>query len=366
MSPKEDQIRAVVSQQAADWVVTNQDGMPDDVQRADFVAWLKASPIHVEEYLGMALVARDLRAASRDAEASSQTLIEQARADSGGVVAIGAPVARPEPTAKRLQFGSRWALVASAAAVLLAAAVWWALGAPPGGQPTAYRTGHGEQNTWRLADGSIMWLNTDSAVTVRYSRRERLVEVERGQVLFETAHGEGRRFRVAAGEAGAIAVGTRFEVYRKATSTVVTVAEGRVAVFTGEPPGGTNPDTSAPQALHLEAGYQARIDAGVLSAQAVPVDLHQALAWLQHKIAFENRPLGEIADEFNRYAGVPLEIDDPALRALPVSGAFDTRDTVSFVAFVATLDGVRVESTPTRIRVLRAPVSEREAQSSGS
>jgi len=34
MSPKEDQIRAVVSQQAADWVVTNQDGMPDEMQRA--------------------------------------------------------------------------------------------------------------------------------------------------------------------------------------------------------------------------------------------------------------------------------------------------------------------------------------------
>jgi transmembrane sensor len=219
--------------------------------------------------------------------------------------------------------------------------------------PTAYRTAHGEQNAWRLADGSIMRLNTDSAVTVRYSRRERLVEVERGQVLFETAHGERRRFRVAAGEAGAIAVGTRFEVYRKPASTVVTVAEGRVAVFTGEPPRWSNPDISVPQALYVEAGYQARIDAGVLSAHAVAVDLHQALAWLRRRIEFENRPLGEIADEYNRYAGVPLEIDDPALRALRVSGAFDTADPASFVAFVATLDGVRVETTPTRVRVLR-------------
>lgn len=366
MSSKEDQIRAVVSQQAADWVVTNQEGIPDELQRTDFVAWLKASPIHVEQYLGMALVARDLRAVTRDAEVSLEALVEQARAYSAGVVAIGERAATPEPAAKRLRFGSRWAIVASAAAVLLAAAVWWAIGARLGSVPTAYRTAHGEQSAWRLADGSIMRLNTDSAVTVRYSRRERLVEVERGQVLFETAHGEGRRFRVAAGEAGAIAVGTRFEVYRKPASTVVTVAEGRVAVFTGEPPRWTDPDISVPQALHVEAGYQARIDAGVLSAHAVPVDLRQALAWLQHKIAFENRPLGEIADEFNRYARVPLEIDDPALRALPVSGAFDTRDTLSFVAFVATLDGVRVESTPTRIRVLRAPVSDREAPSSGS
>lgn len=366
MSPKEDQIRAVVSQQAADWVVTNQDGMPDEMQRADFVAWLKASPMHVDEYLGMALVTRDLRTVTRDAEGSPEALLEQARADSAGVVAIGVRPATPEPEAKRLRFGSRWALAASAAAVLLAAAVWWALGAGFGSMPTAYRTAHGEQNAWRLADGSIMRLNTDSAVTVRYSRRERLIEVERGQVLFEAAHDERRRFRVAAGEAGAIAVGTRFEVYRKPASTVVTVAEGRVAVFTGEPPRGANADASAPRALQVEAGYQVRIDAGVLSAHAVPVDLHQALAWLQQRIEFENRPLGEIADEYNRYAGVPLEIDDPALRALRVSGAFDTGDPASFVAFVATLDGVRVESSRTRVRVLRSPVSDREAQTSGS
>ena len=366
MNPKEDQIRAVVSQQAADWVVTNQDGMPDEMQRADFVAWLKASPMHVDEYLGMALVTRDLRAAIRDARVSSQTLIEQARSDSTGVVAIGVRAATAEPTAERLPFGSRWALAATAAAMLLAAAVWWALGAGFGSMPTAYRTAHGEQNAWRLADGSIMRLNTDSAVTVRYSRRERLVDVERGQALFETAHDERRRFRVAAGEAGAIAVGTRFEVYRRPASTVVTVAEGRVAVFTGDPPRGTNAAASAPQALQVEAGYQARIDAGVLPAHAVPADLHQALAWLQQRIEFENRPLGEIADEYNRYAGVPLEIDDPVLRALPVSGVFDTSDPASFVAFVATLDGVRVDSTPTRVRVLRSPVSDREAQASGS
>src|SRR5687767_4991296 len=259
MSPKEDQIRAVVSQQAADWVVTNQDGMPDEVQRADFVLWLKASPIHVGEYLGLALVARDLRAVTRDAEGSPEALLEQARAYSAGVVTIGVRAATPEPPAKRLPFGSRWALAASAAVVLLAAAVWWALGAGFGSVPMAYRTTHGEQNAWRLADGSIMRLNTDSAVMVRYSRRERLVDVERGQVLFETAHDERRRFRVAAGKAGAIAVGTRFEVYRKPASTVVTVAEGRVAVFTGEPSRATSANASVPRALQVEAGYQARI-----------------------------------------------------------------------------------------------------------
>ena len=58
---------------------------------------------------------------------------------------------------------------------------------------------------------------------------------------------------------------------------------------------------------------------------------------------------------------LPLELadDDPALRALRVSGRFDVYDTESFVAFLSSLDGVAVERTATRIRVIRATKSER-------
>jgi len=93
------------------------------------------------------------------------------------------------------------------------------------------------------------------------------------------------------------------------------------------------------------------VDSGGVSAQPIPVDVQQTMAWLQRKIAFEQRPLGEVADEFNRYGSIPIEIDDAALRALPISGVFDADDVDSFVAFLQTLDGVRVERTNARIRV---------------
>ena len=38
---------------------------------------------------------------------------------------------------------------------------------------------------------------------------------------------------------------------------------------------------------------------------------------------------------------------------LPVTGVFDATDTESFVAFLQTLPGVRVEKTPARIHVIR-------------
>ena len=69
------------------------------------------------------------------------------------------------------------------------------------------------------------------------------------------------------------------------------------------------------------------------------------------KIALEERPLGEVAEEFERYGSLPIEIDDAALHALPITGVFDAYDIDAFVAFLQTLDGVRVERThaPTRV-----------------
>ena len=49
-----------------------------------------------------------------------------------------------------------------------------------------------------------------------------------------------------------------------------------------------------------------------------------------------------MADEFDRYGSIPIEIDDAALRALSISGVLDAHDIDSFVAFLPTIDRVRV------------------------
>jgi transmembrane sensor len=197
-------------------------------------------------------------------------------------------------------------------------------------------------------------LNTDSQVTVHYSRRERMIDLDRGEALFQVAHAGERGFRVAAGKAQVLDVGTQFDVYRKSEAVQVTVVEGTVAVYTGPP-------QLTPVALRLGAGYQVEIRGEVGLPRAV--DARAAVAWLKRQIAFENLPLGEVAQEFNRYGHIPIEIDDEVLRALPITGVFDPYDTESFVAFLEILNGVVVQKTPTRIRVLSRASSPRELRS---
>jgi transmembrane sensor len=153
---------------------------------------------------------------------------------------------------------------------------------------------------------------------VRYFRRERVVEIKGGQAILEVVHENERRFRVAAGEAGAIAVGTQFDVYRKAGAVEFTVAQGAIAVFAGNPSWLSDRGSVPGNVLRVTTGHQVRIDSGSASPEPVAVNLDQALAWLEHKIVFEHRPLGEVAAEFNRYGSIPVEIVDDELRVLPV------------------------------------------------
>jgi hypothetical protein len=93
-----------------------------------------------------------------------------------------------------------------------------------------FETRHGEQLSRRLTDNSVLHLNTDSAVTIRYGKTERLVTLTSGEADFEVTHEPTRPFRVFAGSAEVVDIGTQFDVRLEHDSTVVTVVEGRVAV----------------------------------------------------------------------------------------------------------------------------------------
>jgi transmembrane sensor len=221
-----------------------------------------------------------------------------------------------------------------------------------------YLTGHGQQLTQSLADGSLLRLDTDSAVTVRYERGQRRVDIRRGQAAFTVAHDPARPFRVTAGSAQVVAVGTQFDVYLQGEVTLVTVIEGRVSVApsgggASTDVGGGQPAAGSSVPVEVSAGEQVRVERGALLAPPSQVDTRRAMAWEHRQLAYEHEALSVVAADFSRYSPTPVVIESPELRALAVSGVFNVDDTESFIAFLRSLKGVGVEVTPTRIRVFK-------------
>ena len=341
MSSGDERLREIIAHQAGDWFLAHRAGRLSAVDRQSFDAWLATSPLHVEEYLGVALLVRSLPEAADDPEMPIETILArmQEQADtSASPLQVHATPAMRSATRPPLRHVSYWA----AAAVVIAAlgtTLWWSSGGPVSER---YATRHGEMRTWRLPDQSTLRLNTDTAVRVRFTRAERFVEVERGEALFEVAHESSRPFRVISATADAEAVGTAFIVYRATDETLVTVLEGRVAVSARDVRGSS---------VALGAGQQARVAPGAPPTRAMSVDVQRQTAWMRRQLIFEEQPLVAVAAEFNRYAPVPIEIASPTLRALVISGTFSVDDVDTFVAFLRSLDGVRVDVTSSHIRV---------------
>jgi transmembrane sensor len=347
VSPSDEQIRAAIAEQASEWFMENRSGLLDLKESARFMAWLQASPMHVEEYLRIAALVPDLETAAKSNKTPRETLLARARGEPDGIVSFDRAGLEQPPALTRRRRSSVWSLAAAAVlAMVVVTTVWSLRNGERFGLPRTYSTRHGEQRIQRLPDGSVLHLNTDSAVTVRYSRTERLMSLDHGQALFEVAHQDQRRLRVQTDRAGVLAVGTQFDVYRKSRTTTVTVVEGSVEVYSG----GAPPPPSGAPSVRLNSGNQ--LDVGDRVGAVRHVDAHATVAWLQRQIAFQDEPLGEVAAEFNRYGPITVEVNDESLRSRSISGIIDAFDTDSFAAYLATLSGVVVQKTPTRIRVL--------------
>ncbi len=360
MDENEQKSRDAIAEQAAERFVANDDGPLDERDSAALLTWVKASPAHIEALLGISAIARDLPELRSDPEYSIEALAERARRE--GETTVQSLWPRPIVVGEN-DSPRRWRMAALAMGIIATLCVglflWNLKSAGPdspfsGTTALHFETRHGEQSTWRLADTTILHLNTDSAVTIRYGKTERLVMLTSGEADFEVAHEPDRAFRVFAGAAEVIAIGTKFDVRLQDDATVVTMVEGRIAVGPSSMSGarGANSGEEQPvRFVELGPNQQIKLVAGEWPPEVIAVDAQQDTAWMRRQIMFDHEPLKTVAAEFNRYAQKPIEITTPALQNLQVSGTFATDDIEAFIAFLRKLKGVRVEVTATQIRV---------------
>jgi transmembrane sensor len=219
--------------------------------------------------------------------------------------------------------------------------VWWQLMRPP-----MYETGAAEQRTVRLPDGSTVQLNARSRIELHFTTHVRLVDLVEGQAMFSAARNAARPFIVRSGLADVRAIGTRFDVYRKSTGTVITVMEGKVAIGEGSLPAAKEPAS----AVLVSAGEQA-VATSRTPMHAYRTNVFAATAWTEGKLMFDSVPLGEVVAEFNRVGSRRLTIEDGALLDLHVSGVFPAADSTQLVNFLRERFGVTVTEMDDDVRI---------------
>lgn len=336
-----------IAEEAAQWLIALEDG---DADSSDFVAWLQASPRHVEEFL---LVSAVWHAADGidDARAIEiEHLLAQARDNVKRLDEEPVTISRTLGVRQRMETALRSRLSAAAALLLIIGAVW--IGLQDGA--TNYRTGVGEQRVVKLDDGSIVTLNTRSRIKVRLGEHERTVELLSGEALFDVAHDARRPFRVVAGMSVMQAIGTQFNVHRMQDGTTVAVIEGIVEVTSRAKSdrAGTTSAVAVPE--RLVAGEQAQLSEHGELLQHAAAEIERVIAWRERRLIFRDEPLASIAAEFNRYNETQLLIVGPATSARRVTGVFDADKPGALVAFLEGDPRLSVEVRDDEV-VIRGP-----------
>lgn len=310
--------RALLAQ-AAQWLVRLKDGPLDDRDAEALARWVARSEQH------------------RQAWALAQAMQQQLD---------GMPAGLARPVLARTAAGAgadaqRRRTVRTLAALLatglLAAGVQRA--APWRPLLADFATGTGARRQTRLADGSLLELDTDTAVDLRFDATTRTLLLLRGEILVTTGKDAGhagahRPFVVETAQGRVRALGTRFAVREDgAGETRIVVYEDAVEVM---PAQGVGPPRRVGPAQQLRFSA-----AQVLQEQAAPV---QSDAWTRGMRVAVDEPLDHFLAEMGRYhRGVIL--CDAAVAPLRVTGAYGLDDVPAAVASLQ-------DSHPVRVRFL--------------
>jgi transmembrane sensor len=319
--------KSAVTQQAAEWTEILKNAGPQE--RAAFDEWLTESPQHVREFLLVSAVDRALDSVDTERRHDVQALLAQAKKD--GVIDLSAY--RELGVAGGAMRKRHWHWIGIAAAIaLLATGVmqWYAV---PYWQD--YRTATGEQRMLQLADGSVVSLNTQSHLQVRFTEHSRDLRLVQGQASFKVSQDAVRPFRVMAGTALIQAVGTQFDVYRHSDSSItLAVVEGRVKV---SGPLETNiPSEKEIQQQILSTGEETRVAPNGKMRERTRLDKRSAMAWHQRRLVFRRDTLATVIEEFNRYNRAPqFRLKDARIADHHYSGEFDADDPGSLLELLA-------------------------------
>jgi len=304
-------VPARVLDEAIAWQLRMGEGGADaDTDAGALQRWLAAHPDHARAWRQLHLLGAELEA---------------------GLAAARGPAAR-QALARPAPRGGRRA--AAMLAIALAAAVGWSVldrFQPASHLLADHRTGTGERRTVTLPDGSVLHLDTRSAVDVAFDATRRAIVLRAGQVAVETAHGGAAEHRpfVVLTEGGSLrALGTRFTVQavdgqeRQGSATRVTVTQSAVAA---RPPG-CSADPAQPCAGEriVQTGQTALLrDGRVDRPEPAPPEPD---AWKDGMLVVENQPLADVVAQLARYRPGRLAVD-PRVAGLRVTGTLPLADT---------------------------------------
>lgn len=355
-----------IDEQAAVWAARMAGGSLTPDERARFDSWHAADIRHAGAFArAQAILLRvgRLRAVGADALRASipqippdlmaadlpQDVTSPQTGMLGPRVQDAASAIAPTWTRRRMMMTGSAAASLAALGIIGASTIWRDRPhkAAAAASVAYFATRLGETRSVRLADGSVVTLNTNSKISVSYTKAVRNISLEHGEALFKVAKNKKRPFIVTASDTVVRAVGTSFTVRHLPERPIqILVQEGVVEV--------RHRDMPSSKPVRAVAETQTVVAASApITVRALPhSQVQRNLAWQYGQISFENETLAEAAQEFARYSDTKIAVD-PAIANRTITGMFASNDPVGFAKVAASVLDLHVEVERKEVWIVR-------------
>ncbi|WP_455827474.1 FecR family protein [Pseudomonas graminis] len=298
--------------EALDWLMRVQQAPLDAALRAQLANWCAADEANAKAY----------RKAKRVWQLTGQV--------------APTPSQQPPASIARPRRVRRWVAAAIAACLVVASAPGLLLR-----WQADYRTGAGETRDITLSDGSVVQLDSHSAIAVDIAGNHRDVRLLVGQAFFKVTLDKRKPFHVRTKTLQVTVTGTAFNVDATQANPSVAVQQGSVNVD----------DLAAGRRLaSLVPGQRLKYHAGRVELSSFPPS--QAAPWRQGQLIADDLPISEVLTQIRRYAPGLIVLRDAKLGAQRVTGVYDLRKPQAALQAVLQPYGAKVSAYSPWVLVL--------------
>ncbi len=204
----------------------------------------------------------------------------------------------------------------------------------PGTTLMRYVTRVGEQKSVTLVDGSVITMNTGSEILVNIDDNRRRVSLERGEVLFDVSKDAERPFTVNVDSRAITVLGTEFNIFKTPENFTLAVLDGVVAVHEKQEQALSSSPELVPNDKSqtvIESPGQRLVRAGTVATYDIyknrvavsrPDHISRLVTWQNGLLRYDGQPLSKVVQDFNRYSGKKILIENAAVMNLEVYATF--------------------------------------------
>jgi transmembrane sensor len=204
------------------------------------------------------------------------------------------------------------------------------------------KTGIGETKRVALPDGSVAYLNTDSALSWRFGRHERTLRLDRGEMALDLRHGGAATLR--ANDASLPLAPGLFDVRIEDGHAELTLVDGAALHL---------PQTASGLTLRRNDSVILVEDGSPRLETRSTEQVASLMAWRTGEIVFLDESVAEAASEFNRHLTRKITVGDSELAREKIGGRFDLDRPDQFLQAVSLSLNARVVTNATGYELIR-------------